>query len=77
MKRNVWHHSICMTRENNFKHVSGPINPIFMSLFHKVVLRKEKKTNSDLYSASSTIYQPLRDSLTVPFHLLVERGYFN
>lgn len=46
MKRDV-QHNICMTRENNFKHVLGSINPIFTSLFHKIVLRKEKKVNSN------------------------------
>ena len=40
------------------------------SLFHKVLFRKEKTTNSNIYSALTTIYQPPR----VSFHLLVEEA---
>lgn len=75
MKRNV-QHNICMTRQDDFKRVSGVINPTFISLFCEVVSRKEKKINSNVCSASPTMYQSFRCSPAVPFEL-VERGYFN
>lgn len=76
MKRDVLHNHIYMIRENNIKYVLGSVNPSFTSSFHTADLRKEKKTNSDVYSAPPTTDQSLSYILDVPFHL-VERGCYN